>query len=357
LVDGEQVTVEWSSGKQKATVGVESGTRNVEVKKEGFTAVAETLTFKDGKETVFTATLERNRPEPPKADAESSAPAPAKSVTKNEPETGNMPPADTPAPAKAPAPSQIASKVDSRAAAAATFTNSLGMEFALIPAGKFRMGSPASEKDRSSDEAQVDVTLTKSFYLGKTEVTQGQWRAVMGTTPWKGKSFVKEGDNYPATYLSWEDAQAFCKKLSEKENGKYRLPTEAEWEYACRGGSTTRFSFGDNEAQLGGFAWYDRNADAIGEEYAHEVGKKQANSFGLHDMHGNVWEWCEDVYAAKLQGGMDPLVSSGGSHRVVRGGSWLSEASRCRSALRGRFAPDYRRDYLGFRVARVPGSQ
>ena len=216
------------------------------------------------------------------------------------------------------------------------------------------MGYEGKHRD---DENQVDVTLTRSFYLGKTEVTQGQWLAVMGTTPWKGQTSVKEGDNYPATHVSWDGAQAFCKKLSERESRKYRLPTEAEWEYACRGGRTTRFSFGDDESQLGAFAWYDKNADDIGEKYAHEVGRKQANPFGLYDMHGNVWEWCADMYAGRLSGGTDPLVSTGGSLRVRRGGGWHSEAANCRSADRGRLAPNLRYAYLGFRVARVPGGQ
>ncbi len=134
--------------------------------------------------------------------------------------------------------------------------NSIGMELVLIPSGKFTMGSPLSEKGREKNENQVEVTLTKAFYLGKTEVTQSQWQAVMGPASWRGEEYTR-GDNYAETYVSWEDAQAYCKKLSEKEKRVYRLPTEAEWEYACRGGAMTRFGFGDNDSLLGEFAWYD----------------------------------------------------------------------------------------------------
>lgn len=234
--------------------------------------------------------------------------------------------------------------------------NSVGMEFLLIPPGKFTMGSPEPELDRHRDEAQVEVTLTRGFYLAKTEVTQGQWRAVMGSTPWKGKRYVREQDNCSATFVSWDDAQAFCKKLSQAENVPYRLPTEAEWEYACRGGTTTRYSFRNDEAALSDHAWWrgivgEGNVD--GELYAHEVGRKRANPFGLYDMHGNVFEWCEDVYVDQLPGGTDPLVSAGGNYRVNRGGSWFRAATHCRCAARGESRGRSHRTYdLGFRVAR-----
>ena len=242
------------------------------------------------------------------------------------------------------------------AAVGKALTNSIGMELVLIPAGKFRMGSPASEKDRDDDEAQVDVTLTKAFYLGKTEVTQGQWRAVMGTTPWKGKDYVREGDRYAATFVSWEDASNFCKKLAAKDNAPYRLPTEAEWEYACRGGQMTRFSFGDDDSQLGDYAWwggFEGDGNAKNEWYAHEVRLKRPNPLGLFDMHGNVWEWCQDVHDKQLPGGTDPLVSTG-SGRVFRGGSWFNDATTCRAANRGGLDPSSRSNSLGFRVAWSP---
>ena len=188
----------------------------------------------------------------------------------------------------------------------------------LIPPGKFRMGSPPEEKDREKSEDQVDVTIAKSFYLGTTEVTQGQWRTVMVTTPWKGrKGDVREGKDYPATFVSWYDAQEFCKKLGEMENAAYRLPTEAEWEYACRGGTTTRFSFGEDERTLGDYAWWGSFIDdgnTKDEFYAHEVGRKKPNPFGLYDMHGNVFEWCEDR-STRLNG---KFVACQGNHASRR---------------------------------------
>jgi len=231
--------------------------------------------------------------------------------------------------------------------------NTIGMELVLIKPGSFQMGVRRFEKGWTvEDEPQVDVTLTHPYYLGKTEVTQKEWQAVMGTTPWKGAGDVQEGDSYPATYVSWDDAQAFCRKLSEKEHAEYRLPTDAEWEYACRGGTTTRFSFGDDESQLADHEWSRENSFDLGENHAQEVGRKKPNPFGLYDMHGNVLEWCEDVYVQTLPGGSDPVVTSGDSQRVVRGGAFPFDVSLCRSAARGSFSQsDERSSYLGFRVA------
>lgn len=226
--------------------------------------------------------------------------------------------------------------------------SSTGMELVLIPPGTFRMGSPEAEALRSNDETQVEVTLTRAFYLGKTEVTQGQWRAVMGTTPWKEKSAVPKGDNYPAVDVTWDDANAFCVKLAERDGAGFRLPTEAEWEFACRAGQTMRFSFGHDEARLGKHAWYAENA--TGRDGAHEVGLKKANAFGLFDMHGNVWEWCADAYPPALTGGVDPRVKTG-LRRIDRGGGWNYPASECRSACRNGLDPSYRLHNLGFRVA------
>jgi formylglycine-generating enzyme required for sulfatase activity len=233
--------------------------------------------------------------------------------------------------------------------------NSIGMELILIPAGTFRMGSPLTERDRGKMEAQVDVTLTRPFYLGIKEVTQGQWRAVMGTRPWKRELNVAEGDTFPATCISWTDAQEFCRKMSEKEKIEYRLPTEAEWEYACRAGTTTRFSFGESEDELSDHAWWGALIGKGGierEHFAHQVGQKMPNAFGLYDMHGNVWEWCEDYFADQLPGKTDPLVVDGASSaHVVRGGGWSLAESYCRSAFRSWYAAKARINYLGFRVA------
>ena len=242
-------------------------------------------------------------------------------------------------------------------------TNSIGMELIEIPAGKFTMGSPVGEKDHQNNEAQVSVTLTKSFTLGKTEVTQGQWQSVMGTEPWTGQKNVQADKNYPATYVSWGDATEFCKRLTDlertagtlKADEEYHLPTEAQWERACRAGTETAFSFGNDEAKLGEYAWFDGNAKNVGEQYAHKVGLKKPNPWGLHDMHGNVWEWCSDWYGEKLSGGTDPAGPNGASFRVFRGGCWWYDPGRCRSAYRDYLVPSCRD--LGFRVARSQSVQ
>ena len=241
--------------------------------------------------------------------------------------------------------------------------NSIGMEMIEIPAGTFTMGSPVGEKDREANEEQVAVTLTKSFWLGKTEITQGQWQAVMGTEPWVGKDDVLTDKDCPASYVDWHEATAFCQKLTglEHKAGKlpagesYRLPTDAEWEYACRAGTTTAYSFGDDEKQLGNFGWFAGNT--AGEQYAHAVGMKKPNPWGLHDMHGNVWEWCSDWYGNALPGGTDPVGPGKGSFRVFRGGYWGNNPGNCRSANRRSSAPSIRNSSLGFRVARSQSAQ
>lgn len=247
--------------------------------------------------------------------------------------------------------------------------NGLNMTLCWCSAGKFKMGSPRSDKDAQADEKpQVEVTLRKGFWLGKHEVTQGQWQAVMETTPWKGEIsefLVKEGADYAASYVSWEDAVKFCQALSTSErkagrlstSEEYRLPTEAEWEYACRSGETTRYSFGEDAWKLSEFAWWggiDGDGNAKNEQYAHEVGMKKANAWGLHDMHGNVWEWCSDGYDKKLAGGINPTGSSQSTFRVSRGGGWCFRAAYCRSACRFYRRPDTRSIELGFRVSLSP---
>jgi len=243
-------------------------------------------------------------------------------------------------------------------------TNSIGMKLTLILAGEFLMGSPADEADRSDDEGpQHRVQITKPFYMGVTEVTQGQWFSVMSTKPWSGKEYVQEGDDYPAVYVSWEDVVAYCEKLSTKETKLYRLPTEAEWEYACRGGTTTAYSFataysfGSSTESLKDYEWFDENAWVPDDKYAHLVGTKKANPFGLNDMHGNVSEWCSDWYGSDYYGSSpasDPPGATTGSDRVYRGGSWASSAWDCRSAYRFRLAPSDRGHDGGFRLALTP---
>jgi sulfatase modifying factor 1 len=239
---------------------------------------------------------------------------------------------------------------------AKSITNTIGMKFNKIPAGTFLMGSPETEKGRFGEEHQHTVMISRAFYMQTTEVTQSQWKSVMGTEPWKGKPTVKEGPNNAATYVSWNDAVAYCKKLSEKEGKTYRLPTEAEWEYACRAGTKTAWSFGDDEKVLGDYAWYDKNvAEIVSEQYAHQVGLKKPNAFGLYDMHGNVYEWCHDYYEEdyyKQSPEKDPTGPASGSFRVLRGGSWLYFAPLTRSAFRKWSVADSRRNLGGFRLVR-----
>jgi len=236
-------------------------------------------------------------------------------------------------------------------------TNSIRMKLKLIPAGEFLMGSPESDRKAiDSEKPQHRVRITKPFCLGVTEVTQGQWEAVMGTRPWSGKSHVREGSDYAASYVSWEDAVEFCRKLSSLEGKRYRLPTEAEWEYACRAGTTTVFHFDRNASPLGEYAWYENNAYEVGEAYVHRVGQKRASPFGLYDMHGNVHEWCADWYGEDYYRDSptdDPTGPSSGSHRVYHGGVWHHTWWRCRSAYRAKASPDDRSSHVGFRVVLV----
>ena len=202
------------------------------------------------------------------------------------------------------------------------------------------------------------MILTKPFWLGKYEVTQSQFKKVMDTEPWAKDSSVQMGDKNAASYVNWNDATAFCQRITDTDhkNGKlptgdsYRLPTEAQWDYACRAGTTTAFSFGNNANQLGEFGWFIGNT--AGEQYAHKVGVKKPNPWGLYDMHGNVWEWCSDWYDGTLPGGTDPVGPEGGSDRVYRGGSWwyypATAGRRSATTASRRTATTS----LGFRVAR-----
>ena len=220
------------------------------------------------------------------------------------------------------------------------FTNSLGMEFALISPGTFLMGSPESEEDRSDDETQHEVTLTQGYYLQTTEVTQGQWQAVMGNNP---SHFKNCGENCPVENISWEDVQAFIQKLNQQERDyQYRLPTEAEWEYAARASTTTPFSFGNTLST--DQANYDSNRTT-------QVKSFPPNAWGLYDMHGNVWEWCQDWYGDYPSDSVtDPQGPPSGDHRVLRGGSWVSSARLCRSAVRLWGTPGDRHYRFGFRL-------
>jgi formylglycine-generating enzyme required for sulfatase activity len=208
---------------------------------------------------------------------------------------------------------------------------SIEKEMVLIPAGKFMMG------------ARLQVTLTKPFYMGKYEVTQEQWESVMGNNP----SGNTKGAKLPVTDVSWEDCQEFIKKLNEKTSGDYRLPTEAEWEYACRAGTTTAYSYGDNLTKS------DANIEG---DSIKAVGSYRPNAFGLYDMHGNVWEWCEDWYGSLQDGEVtDPKGAATGMRRVLRGGSFYLDASLARSSSREfKRSPTNRSFFNGFRLARTP---
>jgi len=240
-----------------------------------------------------------------------------------------------------------------------TTVNSIGMKLTLIPAGEFQMGSPDSDSDAENDDKpQHLVKISKPFYLGVYEVTQQQYEKVMGARPWQGKDYVKEGPDYPAVYVNHGDAVEFCRRLSKQEGVEYRLPTEAEWEYACRGGTTTIYSFGDDAATLGQYAWYVKNTSDIDEKYAHRVGQKLPNRWGLYDMHGNVFEWCQDLYApyGSEKVVSDPVGPAQGDYRVLRGGSFYNQTSDVRSAYRlyTYTQPDLRSFIFGFRATVLP---
>jgi formylglycine-generating enzyme required for sulfatase activity len=232
-------------------------------------------------------------------------------------------------------------------------TNSLGMRLSLIPPGQFVMGSPPEEEWHREDEIQHRVTLTKAFYMGATEVTQGQWKAVMGENP----SFFT-GDALPVETVTWEQAAEFCRRLSEKEGTLYRLPTEAEWEYACRAGTTTPFHTGNtistDQANYDGNYTYADGKKGIFRESTIRAGSFAPNPWGLHDMHGNVWEWCADWYREYPKDAVtDPKGPTEGQARVVRGGTWINFPAVCRSANRGKTVPMSWNFHFGFRVVRV----
>lgn len=244
-----------------------------------------------------------------------------------------------------------------------------GMRFCWAPSGAFRMGSPPEEPERRADENQVDVTITRGFWMGKHEVTQGEWLTEMGAFP--REQDKGRGTDVAVYWVSWLEADEFCRRLTARarasrslpEGWEIRLPTEAQWEYACRAGTSTATSFG---------ARLDRTQANIGTPYpggnarrsegaAAKVGSYPANPWGVHDMHGSVWEWCRDWYYRRLPGGVDPDLSTepgernrdGTFSRVRRGGAWIDDGWANRSAMRLRFEPERRSDHIGFRVAAV----
>lgn len=247
-------------------------------------------------------------------------------------------------------------------------TNSLGMKFKLIPEGVFIMGSPASEDGSEDDERQYEATITEPFYIGIFEVTQAQYARVMGNNPSffqgdkladrhpKTGRIVNEVNtwSYPVDQVSWADAMDFCKRLSssadEKRAGReYRLPTEAQWEYACRAGTNTAFGFAEDTKTMDEYAWFAGTSEGK----THPIGLKKPNAWGLYDMHGNVREWCMDWYGDyPRRPTVDPMGPTKGGLRVLRGGSWGEPAQNCRCASRDSYLPTSRfnDNGAGFRV-------
>ncbi len=270
--------------------------------------------------------------------------SPTASSTPTTSATSNPSPIDTPKPT---APSQPQS-----------FTVDLGkdvnLEMVYIPSGKFTMGSPPEEKgdEYEHERPQIKDVSVSAFYMGKYEVTQAQWQAIMGNNP----AYFKDNIQNPVEKVSWDDAQEFCKKLSQKTGKGFRLPSEAEWEYACRAGTSTAYSFGDNASFLGEYAWYGDNSGSK----THKVGQKKPNPWGLYDMHGNVWEWCQDSY--EKYGGENDLIRKTGKavtkenndrSRSIRGDSWIDgyyNAWGLRSANRFWAPIDLRSNSIGFRL-------
>ncbi|MBE9088772.1 SUMF1/EgtB/PvdO family nonheme iron enzyme [Microcystis aeruginosa LEGE 11464] len=225
--------------------------------------------------------------------------------------------------------------------------NGVTLEMVGLPAGQFLMGSPDSDPDARDNEKPQHQVKVNSFAIGKYPVTQAQYQAVMGTNP----SRFQNNPQNPVEDVSWNDAQAFCQKLSQITGKTYRLPTEAEWEYACRAGTTTRFYFGDDANQLGDYAWYKGNS----QQTTHPVGQKKPNAWGLYDMSGNVWEWCEDDwhdnYIGAPKDGSAWLKNGNDNRSPLRGGSWYNVPANCRSAYRNfTYRPDYSLINDGFRV-------
>ncbi len=223
------------------------------------------------------------------------------------------------------------------------------LELVLIPAGEFLMGSPASDRQAEDNERpQHRVRITKPFYMGKYKVMQDQWDAMMGSN-----SSAYRGPKYPVNAVSWDDCQAFIKKLNNKfhgQGGTFRLPTEAQWEYACRAGSTTQWCCGDDVSKLGEYAWYEGNAQAA----IHPLGLKKPNAWGLYDIHGDLWEWCADTYDRRYYSVSpvdDPAGPSTAGYRVLRGGSWYLGPEYARSARRSWLGPDVGSFLHGFRLA------
>jgi formylglycine-generating enzyme required for sulfatase activity len=334
-VDGERIDVSGLDKPLTLTVGE----HDLTVKGPGFETETKSFTVKNGKNPVLKMTL---KPKEKSGNQASTNPSSVKLGTKK----GEV------------------------------ITNSIGIKLAYIPPGTFSMGSPKDELGRGEDEDEHDVEITKGFYLGVYEVTQGEYEKVMGENPSffsaKGdaKSQVPEDTNrFPVEQVFYEDAVKFCAKLSEMEKGigrLYRLPTEAEWEYACRGGATSKapFHYGksisSDQANFNGKYPYGGTDEGLHLGRTCKVGSYKPNGYGLYDMHGNVWEWCSDWYSSDYYANgpkRNPLGPSKGSTLVIRGGGWYDVGRGCRSAGREDFVPSNRHHDLGFRVALAASGQ
>ena len=247
-----------------------------------------------------------------------------------------------------------------------------GIRFCWCPAGHFLMGSPRNEPERRPGEDQVEVKLSRGFWTAKHETTQSQWNRIVGGLPGPLTAELPAGDDLPVGNVNFVEAEEFCRKLTDRchqsrelsSDWEFRLPTEAQWEYACRAGTTTATAFGDrlssNQANFAGMP-YNGGEPGPSLNHATRVGSYPANAFGLHDMHGNVYEWCRDWFHSVLPGGTDPDLYSvrgapnpdGTFSRVRRGGAWPGDGWACRSAFRLRFPPESRYNHIGFRVVVV----
>ena len=263
--------------------------------------------------------------------------------------------------------------------------NDVPLHLVRIPEGTFMMGSPEEERNQfnsegpqeqqpidtvwpwkvwcSQNEGPQHERTINAFWMGKYAVTKAQWEAVMGTRPWEGSYYVLDHPDSPAVWVTWHNAREFIDALNQhmvqtdQEPGDVRLPSEAEWEYAARAGTTTRFYWGDDPdyTQINDYAWWEGNTRDEGNEYAHVVGQKLPNAWGLFDMAGNVWEWCEDDWHDNYEGaptdGSAWVDSPRGSRRVQRGGCWIFPGGHCRSAYRNSLNPSFSNFICGFRVA------
>ena len=282
--------------------GLLVGNHKVEIKKDGYGTDSKTVSILEGQTTSLSGVLTTNS---------SSSVASGSSLTGN---TISIPVKD-----------------------------GISIDMVRVEVGTFTMGATPEMKNPDDDEKPAhQVTLTNDYYIGKYEVTQALWQAVMNSNP----SYFK-GDNLPVEQVSWNDCQEFISKLNSITGKTFRLPTEAEWEYAARGGKKNRGYQYSGSNNISDVAWYDNNSGSK----THAVGSKQANELGIYDMSGNVWEWCQDwkgFYSSSSQ--VNPTGANSGSHRVIRGGSWIHAARNCRSSFRSNFTPDSRNDYLGFRL-------